>query len=112
MLTLTFYGLFFLFFSAQQMAKFAACACILLLTIICHATVAKESHDEDEETIPEVTKPVYVSPVPTGFAYLAEHFDDRERFNQTWQLSEAKKEGIDEDIAKYDGRYLYLLIVF
>lgn len=37
--------------------------------------------------------------------YFAEHFDDRERFNRQWIKSTAKKEGISEDIAKYDGEW-------
>jgi calnexin len=47
----------------------------------------------------------YVTPtVPTGSSvYLAEHFDDPTTFDKKWIRSEAKKEGIDEDIAKYDG---------
>jgi calnexin len=35
--------------------------------------------------------------------YFAEHFDDINQFNKKWILSEAKKEDIDDDIAKYDG---------
>lgn len=35
--------------------------------------------------------------------YFSDHFDDKESFLQRWVKSEAKKEGIEEDIAKYDG---------
>ncbi|XP_046747740.1 calnexin isoform X1 [Diprion similis] len=45
----------------------------------------------------------YRSPVPKGFAYLAEHFDDPEHFRKQWVLSEAKKDDTDEEISKYDG---------
>lgn len=86
------------------MAKFVVCACVLLLSVFAPNLMAKESHDE-EETISVELPPVYASPVPSGFAYLAEHFDDIQRFANTWQISQAKKEGIDEDIAKYDGKF-------
>lgn len=46
----------------------------------------------------------YSSPQPNGNYYFAEHFDDPQEFKKKWVLSEAKKEGIDEDIAKYDGK--------
>lgn len=46
----------------------------------------------------------YVSPVPIGHHYFAENFDDPQAFKKKWVLSEAKKDGIDEDIAKYDGK--------
>ncbi|GFX54010.1 hypothetical protein TNCV_1155411 [Trichonephila clavipes] len=47
----------------------------------------------------------YSTPQPIGNAYLAEHFDDREDFEKKWIPSEAKKEGTDENIAKYDGKW-------
>ncbi|KAL2736123.1 calnexin isoform X1 [Vespula maculifrons] len=80
------------------MAKIIACASILYLSIVCNILDAKQ-HDNDIRD----TNGKYQSPEPSGFAYLAEHFDDRERFDTTWILSEAKKDNIDEDIAKYDG---------
>lgn len=82
------------------MAKIIACASILYLSIVCNILDAKQ-HDNDIKDI----NGKYQSPEPSGFAYLAEHFDDRERFDTTWILSEAKKDNIDEDIAKYDGLY-------
>jgi calnexin len=45
----------------------------------------------------------YRSPTPSGSVYFAEHFDDINQFNKKWVLSEAKKDDIDDDIAKYDG---------
>ncbi|XP_047357279.1 calnexin isoform X1 [Vespa velutina] len=83
------------------MAKIVACASLLYLSIICNILDANEQHDNDIKDTN--TKSTYQSPEPSGFAYLAEHFDDRERFDTAWVLSEAKKDNIDEDIAKYDG---------
>lgn len=37
--------------------------------------------------------------------YLAEHFDDESAFKKKWVKSEAKKQGVDENIAKYDGKW-------
>lgn len=37
--------------------------------------------------------------------YLAEHFDDINHFHKKWVLSEAKKDNIAEEIAKYDGEW-------
>lgn len=46
----------------------------------------------------------YESPYAApGKYYLAEHFDDLVKFNQKWTRSEAKKDDIAEEIAKYDG---------
>lgn len=83
------------------MAKIIACASLLYLSIICNLLDANEQHDNAIKD----TKSIYQSPEPSGFAYLAEHFDDKEKFDTTWVLSEAKKDNIDEDIAKYDGLY-------
>lgn len=46
----------------------------------------------------------YISPYPdVNKFYFAEHFDDLKRFENKWTRSEAKKEDISEEIAKYDG---------
>lgn len=57
------------------------------------------------ETVEDIN---YVTPqvkdLPPGSSvYLAEHFDNVDSFKKKWIKSETKKEGIDEDIAKYDG---------
>lgn len=79
------------------MAKLTASSLVLfiLITGIC-------AHDQDFSDADD--NKVYTSPIVTGFAYLAEHFDDADGFSSTWIKSEAKKEEIDEDIAKYDGK--------
>ncbi|XP_043493413.1 calnexin-like isoform X1 [Polistes fuscatus] len=83
------------------MAKIVACALLIYLSLICNILNANEQHDNDIKDTN--TRSTYQSPKPSGFAYLAEHFDNRERFDTAWVLSEAKKDHIDEDIAKYDG---------
>ena len=67
------------------------------------ATVDNDVVIEDVVDEPDVKAATYKSPEPAGPALLAESFDDKERFEKTWIKSMAKKEDIDEDIAKYDG---------
>ncbi|XP_049765930.1 calnexin isoform X2 [Schistocerca cancellata] len=89
---------------------------ICALVFVCLWTQCRfEDIDDDdavvttEEIVPEeavVNEEInYESPRPNGNVYFAEHFDDVNRFKQRWVSSEAKKEGIDENIAKYDGRW-------
>lgn len=59
------------------------------------------------QTVVHIPNQPYQTPSISEFSssvYLAEHFDDLQRFKRKWIKSEAKKEGIDEDIAKYDGK--------
>ncbi|CAL1280656.1 unnamed protein product [Larinioides sclopetarius] len=62
---------------------------------------------DEKPEVPEVEleEIPYSTPQPIGNAYIAEHFDDREAFDKKWISSEAKKEGIEENIAKYDGKW-------
>ncbi|KAK6637334.1 hypothetical protein RUM44_007749 [Polyplax serrata] len=64
--------------------------------------------DEDDATVEvgqseTVIDIPYVSPNPSGNFYLAENFDDINGYKRKWILSQAKKNGIDEELAKYDG---------
>lgn len=61
---------------------------------------------EVEDDKPVIDVP-YESPVPLDSSkiYFSEHFDDESTFNKHWIKSTAKKEGISEDIAKYDGEW-------
>ncbi|XP_063989468.1 calnexin isoform X2 [Diachasmimorpha longicaudata] len=78
-------------------------AIVLGVFMVIGALGESHTHDQDASDDEVIQKPVYKSPTVSGFAYLAEHFDDRERFRTAWVQSLAKKEEIDEDIAKYDG---------
>ncbi|KAH0808115.1 hypothetical protein GEV33_014666 [Tenebrio molitor] len=75
------------------------------------ATLIISRMDDSEEAIVETEEPVidipYESPEPLDpkRIYLAEHFDDLDQFAKRWVKSQAKKEGISEDIAKYDGEW-------
>lgn len=93
-------------FQEYEMARLTACIVLVYLGVCCNILSADESHDNNVSDT--IQKPPYKSPEPSGYAHLAEHFDNEERFKNTWVLSEAKKDDIDEDIAKYDGKILEL----
>jgi len=82
------------------MARNVACVVLVCLSVCCGLLNADENSDHVSDS---VQKSTYKSPEPSGFAHLAEHFDSEQRFRNSWVLSEAKKDDIDEDIAKYDG---------
>ncbi len=90
---------------------------LILLTalVLCLSGVVRGDDDTEEaivtEELPEqvaedTEEIVYSSPTPKGHIYFAEHFDVPEEFEAKWVRSQAKKEGIDEDIAKYDGKLI------
>uniref|UniRef100_A0AAY4BQS8 Calnexin n=1 Tax=Denticeps clupeoides TaxID=299321 RepID=A0AAY4BQS8_9TELE len=68
-------------------------------------TVGDEG-DVEEEPAPRasaVPKVTYKAPEPKGEHYFAESFDRGTL--DSWVLSKAKKDDIDEEIAKYDGKW-------
>lgn len=69
------------------------------------ATITEDIEQEPEFEIN------YVSPVPKGHVYFAEHFDNPEEFEAKWVRSQAKKDGADDEIAKYDGKYPHIRYV-
>lgn len=50
----------------------------------------------------------YTTPNPPANAYLFETFDDLSIFEKKWIKSKAKKDDVDENIAKYDGKFFYM----
>nr|XP_026491515.1 calnexin-like isoform X2 [Vanessa tameamea] len=76
---------------------------LLVLTIV---SVNADSEDSDDEVTVETIEDNYQSPkIDSKSIYLAEHFDDVTAFKKKWIKSEAKKQGVDENIAKYDGKW-------
>ena len=55
-----------------------------------------------EEIKPE-NDVVYITPEKHPDVYFAEHFDDEAHYSKKWIRSQAKKDGADAAIAKYDG---------
>lgn len=76
---------------------------ILGAVLVAHAQTSDSDSDNEDVTVEVEETSDYSSPQPSGNYYFAENFDDSQEFKKKWVLSEAKKEGIDEDIAKYDG---------
>lgn len=60
-------------------------------------TKAEVVEEEEEDPI------IYATPKPPPGAYIAETFDDIVSFDKTWVRSQTKKDGVDADLAKYDG---------
>ncbi|CAK6979822.1 calnexin [Scomber scombrus] len=57
----------------------------------------------DAPKAPAIPKVTYKAPEPMGEHFFAESFDRGTL--EGWVVSSAKKEGADEDIAKYDGKW-------
>lgn len=87
-----------------------------LLTILLVAVTAVAAHDtnddEDEAIVQDdvveaviVDDIVYSSPDSQPGHYFAEHFDDANTLGSKWTKSQAKKDGTDDKIAKYDGEW-------
>lgn len=95
------------------MRRYLRITCIIcLISLLPVKLLAKDEDDFDaDEAIVEVEEESssidvpYESPVAIdqNRVYLADHFDDAAEFSKRWIKSKAKKEGIAEDIAKYDG---------
>ncbi|XP_073676397.1 calnexin isoform X1 [Garra rufa] len=62
-----------------------------------------EEEEQKAPSSPAAPTVTYKAPEPMGEHYFAESFDKGTL--QGWVLSQAKKEGIDEEIAKYDGKW-------
>jgi calnexin len=65
---------------------------------------SSSSSQSSSETKPLAEKPKYVRPVVKDF-YFLDPFDDLKSIGKKWIKSIAKKEGVDEDLAKYDGEW-------
>ncbi|ERL85594.1 hypothetical protein D910_03013 [Dendroctonus ponderosae] len=82
------------------------CTALLLVALV--ATCYSQETDDEVtiETVEDTDIP-YESPTPldSSKVYFADHFDSPSAFDKTWVKSEAKKEGIEDEIAKYDGQW-------
>ncbi|CAL4064048.1 unnamed protein product, partial [Meganyctiphanes norvegica] len=86
----------------------------LMLALVLTATTLVSAEEDDEASVEaetpenieeeeEIEEVVYGTPAQPVDSYLAETFDDVNAFEKTWVRSKAKKDGVDEGIAKYDG---------
>ncbi|XP_075235063.1 calnexin 99A [Lycorma delicatula] len=80
---------------------------MVYLLLALPVVLCQEKKDEikDDVGVDMVDDIIYVTPtIPhSSSIYIAEHFDNPASFKKKWVKSEAKKEGIEDDIAKYDG---------
>ncbi|XP_038213146.1 calnexin isoform X1 [Zerene cesonia] len=75
---------------------------VLVVTTCANA----EAENADDGITVEVEEDGYQTPeIDPKKVYLAEHFDNEAAFKKRWVKSEAKKQGVDETIAKYDGQW-------
>ncbi|KAM3967988.1 calnexin 99A [Aphomia sociella] len=87
------------------MARFSV---FLISALLVLAGTAKADSEEADDgvTIETEEEDQYHSPqIGTKGVYIAEHFDDENAFKKKWVKSEAKKQDVDENIAKYDGKW-------
>lgn len=78
----------------------------LCFTALCRYTSMASDDDFTIQTEnAEEQEVIYSSPPAPASAYLSEHFDNIPAFRERWILSGAKKDGVDENIAKYDGEW-------
>jgi len=86
------------------------------VVVLCFAALSQCQSEEDKDplttpqdsTVETEFNDLYVTPQMNSDAcYLAEHFDSGSIsvFKSRWVKSEAKKEDVDEEIAKYDGEW-------
>lgn len=71
--------------------------CLARETVLTSAPIFQEKGEEVEDV-------VYTTPKQIENAHLMETFDDSVAFEKNWIRSQAKKEGVDDDIAKYNGK--------
>ncbi|RZC35002.1 Calreticulin domain containing protein, partial [Asbolus verrucosus] len=96
--------------STMHIKTVSAIISLLIIVSIGRCDDFDDSEEATVETVAaeEATVDIpYESPEPLdpGKVYIAEHFDDPDLFVKRWIKSQAKKEGISEDIAKYDGEW-------
>ncbi|XP_072942124.1 calnexin isoform X2 [Epargyreus clarus] len=89
------------------MARFSKRLCLSALLLVAVSSIrAEESVSDDGVTVEVEEDDEYKTPqINPNSVYLTEHFDDEAAFKKRWVKSEAKKQGVDENIAKYDGKW-------
>uniref|UniRef100_A0A0N5CA75 Calnexin n=1 Tax=Strongyloides papillosus TaxID=174720 RepID=A0A0N5CA75_STREA len=75
----------------------------LNLFIFCFIFALTSPVNCDEERGASFEPGKFLKPNVPDNVYLAEYFTGREQLKNTWIVSKAKKEGVDEDISKFDG---------
>ncbi|XP_067663080.1 calnexin-like isoform X1 [Haliotis asinina] len=89
----------------------------LLFVQLVHCQDAVDDEDEDDDGIvededdtteePPREKPQYKKPEVKGTHFFVEPFDNKAESMKRWVQSQAKKDGVEEDLAKYDGKWAF-----
>ncbi|XP_062571665.1 calnexin-like isoform X2 [Saccostrea cucullata] len=85
--------------------------CMLVLGVCLMGAVFADTEEEDDDVQVEVEdddvkpeKPKFVPPKIDKSVHFADSFDKKENFKR-WTVSQAKKDGAEESISKYDGKW-------
>lgn len=87
---------------------------LLILSVLLLSNVSNGFDDDEDddgvvEDIPDENivreKPKYEPPKVSGSTYFTEPFNSQTAYKKKWTNSQAKKDGTDESIAKYDGQW-------
>ncbi|XP_075544785.1 calmegin-like isoform X1 [Dermacentor variabilis] len=89
--------------SRERQVMYLGCALLVVLALPGSLGVPEEKKPAPKTEPSQAI--VYNIPKPVGFAHIAEHFDDVDAFKERWVVSEAKKDGAEESVAKYDGKW-------
>eukprot|EP00112_Aurelia_sp_Birch-Aquarium-sp1_P024443 Seg774.1_Seg774.3 transcript_id=Seg774.1_Seg774.3/GoldUCD/mRNA.D3Y31 product=Calnexin protein_id=Seg774.1_Seg774.3/GoldUCD/D3Y31 len=69
------------------------------------STVCILAEKDKATSKPEDEVLTYKRPEVQGFAFIAEPFHSNKEFNEQWIVSQAKKDGVEAAISKYDGKW-------
>lgn len=75
---------------------------LIFLLLVLGIVTCQENDDQPIET---ATKPTYIQPIPIGAHHFVETFEDSILDSLGWVRSLAKKDDVDEVLAKYDGKW-------
>jgi calnexin len=102
----------------KMKASLALVGLVLLISLVSVRDVVCEDEDFEDEGAPEAEnlnpeeapkppreRPVCIPPVAKGSNFFSEAFESEAAFNKRWIVSQSKKDGTDEAIAKYDGKW-------
>ncbi|XP_046355131.1 calnexin-like isoform X1 [Haliotis rufescens] len=88
---------------------------LLIQLVHCEEAVEDEDEEDDDGTVEEEDdtteepreKPHYKKPELKGSQFFVEPFDNKADSMKRWVPSQAKKGGVEEDLAKYDGKWSF-----
>ncbi|KRY65849.1 Calnexin [Trichinella pseudospiralis] len=86
------------------MQAFIMKSIFLMVVFLCSISLLHGSESESSKSEKVVTVS-YETPASPPGAYFADPFKHTNTIGKKWILSMAKKEGVDEDIARYDGEW-------